>query len=56
MPKYKVTIKTTAFYQVEVNADNEAFAERIALYNTEWEQSPPSNQGARVYHVEEIEE
>jgi len=52
MPKYTVTIEKKTFYQVEVNADNEVNAERIALYNTDWEQQSAKSIATKIYTVE----
>ena len=56
MPKYKVTIEKKTFYQVTVNADNEVNAERIALYNTDWESQSAKSIGTKIYTVEEEDE
>jgi hypothetical protein len=55
MPKYKVTIEKKTFYQVEVHADNEVNAERIALYNTDWETQSAKSIATKIYTVEEAE-
>ena len=55
MSKFKVTIEKRSYYQVEVHADNEVNAERIALYNTDWDTIENKSKSTRIYTVEEEE-
>lgn len=55
MKRYKVEVELRTFYMVEIMAQNESEAARIALYNTNWQdQENLVDQVCGVNSVEEV--
>ena len=55
MAKYTITIEKREYYSVDVHADNEVNAARIALLNTDWEEHK-TNTSTKIYLIESEED